>query len=59
MIYDKGVDQKSQMIMASTLTSHLVGDSSQVIPLLDQIESEIASVKADGAYDSNPLRQKL
>ena len=53
------VDQKSQMIVASTLTTHLVGDSSQVIPLLDQIESDVASTKADGAYDNNPLRQKL
>lgn len=53
------VDQESQIIVASTLTTHLVGDSSQVIPLLDQTESDVASLKADGAYDSNPLRQQL
>lgn len=53
------VDQKSQMIAASILTTHLVGDSSQVIPLLDQVDADVASVKADGAYEGDPLRQKL
>jgi len=53
------VDQKSHIIAASTLTTHLVGDSSQVIPLLDQIEGDVASVKADGAYEGGPLRQAL
>jgi transposase len=53
------VDQKSQMIVASTFTTHLTGDRSQVLPLLDQIDSDVASVKADGAYDSDPLRHKL
>ena len=45
--------------MASTLTCHLVGDSPQVLPLLEKIKSDVSSVKADDAYDSNPLRQQL
>jgi len=45
------VDADTGMIMASTLTGNDVGDPSQVTPLLDQIETTIASVTADGAYD--------
>ena len=40
--------------MAETLTDNDVGDPSEVGPLLDQIEVEIASVTADGAYDGAP-----
>ena len=40
--------------MASILTGNDVGDPSQVAPLLDQIDAEIASVTADGAYDGTP-----
>jgi len=39
------------MLMASTLTGNDVGDPSQVAPRLGQIDAEIASVTADGAYD--------
>ncbi len=53
------VDKKSQIIAASTLTTHLVSDSSQVIPLLDHIDADVVSVKADGAYEGDPLRQEL
>ena len=42
------------MIMASTLTENEVGDPSQVAPLLDQVDAEIGSVTADGAYDGMP-----
>jgi Transposase DDE domain len=45
------VDADTGMVMASTLTGNDVGDPSQVAPLLDQIETTIASVTADGAYD--------
>jgi transposase len=48
------VDANTGMIMASTLTGNDVGDPSQVAPLLDQIETTIASVTADGAYDGMP-----
>jgi transposase len=40
--------------MAATLTGNDAGDPSQVVPLLVQIESEIGSVTADGAYDGAP-----
>src|SRR5450631_510852 len=48
------VDADTGMVMASTLTGNDVGDPSQVAPLLDQIETTIASVTADGAYDGMP-----
>ena len=48
------VDALTGMIMASTLTETAVGDPSQVAPLLDQVDAEIGSVTADGAYDGMP-----
>ncbi len=42
------------MIMAATLTENDVGDPLQVAPLLDQVDAEIVSVTADGAYDGAP-----
>ena len=48
------VDAVAGMIMASTLTENDVGDPSQVAPLLDQVDAQIGSVTADGAYDGIP-----
>jgi transposase len=48
------VDAGSGRVMALTLTENDVGDPSQVAPLLAQIDVEIASVTADGAYDGGP-----
>jgi hypothetical protein len=48
------VDAANGMIIAQTLTDQDVDDPSQVAPLLDQIDSEIAKVTADGAYDGAP-----
>ena len=48
------VDAANGMIIARTLTDQDVDDPSQVAPLLDQIDSEIAKVTADGAYDGAP-----
>jgi hypothetical protein len=48
------IDAETGMIMASTLTGNDVGDPSQVTTLLDQIDTTIASVTADGAYDGMP-----
>ena len=48
------VDADTGMVMASTLTENDVGDPSQVAPLLDQVDAEIVSVIADGAYDGAP-----
>jgi hypothetical protein len=45
------VDAQTGMVMASTLTENDMGDPSQVAPLLDQVDAEIGSVTADGAYD--------
>jgi DDE family transposase len=42
-------------ILASELTTNAVGDLAMVDPLLDQIQSPISSVTADGAYDAEPV----
>jgi hypothetical protein len=54
-----GVDEDSKEIVASTLTDHLKSDSSQVRPLLEQVEECINDVKADGAYDYKSVYQTL
>jgi transposase len=48
------VNALTGMIMASTLTENDVGDPSPVASLLDQVDAEIGSVTADGAYDGMP-----
>jgi transposase len=48
------VDADNGTIVAQTLTDQDADDPSQVAPLLDQIDSEIAKVTADGAYDGAP-----
>ena len=51
------IDENSKEIEASTLTDHLTSDASQVKPLLDNVDSEIGDVKADGAYDYDSVLQ--
>jgi hypothetical protein len=48
-----GVDSDTGRIVATALTTNDVDDSSQVGPLLDQIDGPIASFTADGAYDQD------
>jgi hypothetical protein len=48
------VDANNGMIVAHTLTDQAMDDPSQVAPLLGQIDSCIARVTADGAYDGAP-----
>jgi hypothetical protein len=36
------------------MTDQDTGDSSQVEPLLDQVDGEIGRFTADGAYDGEP-----
>jgi hypothetical protein len=47
-----GVDRKSGDVVAVNLTSSRARDSSRVPALLRQIENRVASVSADGAYDT-------
>jgi hypothetical protein len=54
-----GVDEETLEIHASVLTDHLTSDPSQLLPLLDQVESEVSVVKADGVYDQSPLRRAI
>jgi IS5 family transposase len=53
------VNAASGMIVAQTLTAKEMGDSSQVGPLLDQIQGDIKQVTADGAYDGAPTYQTV
>src|SRR5215218_7872081 len=48
-----GRDADTGQIVAATLTTHDVDDASQVGPLLDQVDGQIASFTGDGAYDQD------
>src|SRR4051812_29690008 len=48
-----GVDAETGQIVAATLTDRDVDDASQVGPLLDQVDGQIASFTGDGAYDQD------
>jgi hypothetical protein len=49
----------SGMIVAQILTDQDADDPSQIGPLLDQIDSPIGRVMADGAYDGAPTYQTI
>jgi Transposase DDE domain len=53
------VNPDSGEILASELTSNEVGDLSMVGPLLNQMQSPITSVTADGAYDAEPVYRAI
>ena len=50
-----GVDADTHEIVAAELTPEDVGDVSELPELLDQIEADIASLTADGAYDGEAV----
>jgi hypothetical protein len=47
------IDADTGQIVTATLTTSDVDDASQVGPLLDQVDSPVASFTADGAYDQD------
>jgi hypothetical protein len=53
------VDADTSEIVANTLTDNAADDAGEVPALLEQIEGEIASVAADGAYDGEPVHQAI
>jgi len=53
------VDAKTQEIAAVELTTDDVGDVSALPDLLDEIESPVGSVTADGAYDGDAIYDKV
>ena len=53
------VDAASDMIVAQTLTDQDTDDPSQIAPLLDQIDGQIAQATADGVYDGEPTYQTI
>ena len=50
-----GVNADTHEIVAVELTSDDVGDVSEMPDLLDQIDADVASMTADGAYDSEAV----
>ena len=50
-----GVDADTGQIVVAKLTAHDVDDGSQVGPLLDQVDGQIASFTGDGAYDQDGI----
>jgi hypothetical protein len=50
-----GIDAVTYEIVASELTADDVGDVSEMPALLDQIDAEVASMTADGAYDGEAV----
>jgi Transposase DDE domain len=50
-----GVDAETHEIVAVELTPDDVGDVSELPGLLDQIDADVASVTADGAYDGEAV----
>jgi hypothetical protein len=54
-----GIDAETGHILATELTTHDVGDGSQVGPLLDQITAPLASLTGDGAYDQAGIHRTV
>ena len=50
-----GVDADTHEIVAVELTPDDVGDISEIPDLLDQIDADVASMTADGAYDGEAV----
>ncbi len=53
------MDADTDEIVACVLTDNAVDDAGQVPALLEALKGEIASVTADGAYDSEPVYQAI
>jgi transposase len=50
-----GMDADTHEIVAAELTPDDVGDVSEIPHLLDQIDADVASMTADGAYDGDAV----
>src|SRR5438309_2333909 len=50
-----GLDADTHEIVAVELTPDDVGDVSELLELLDQIDADLASMTADGAYDGETV----
>jgi hypothetical protein len=53
------IDSDTGEIVANALTDNSADDIGEVPGLLEQVEGEIASVIADGAYDGEPVYQTV
>jgi hypothetical protein len=54
-----GMDANTGQIVAAELTTNDVDDGSQVGPLLDQLDGQIASFTGDGAYDQEGVHASV
>jgi len=50
---------ENHIIQASLLTNRFTSDDSAVDDLIKQIDSDVEHITADGAYDKNPVYEKL
>jgi hypothetical protein len=53
------LDGETSEIVATVLTGNDLDDAGQTPVLLEQVDAEIASVTADGAYDGEPVYQAV
>jgi hypothetical protein len=53
------LDAETGELVASVLTCNDLDDAGQMPVLLEQVDAEIASVTADGAYDGEPVYQAV
>ena len=54
-----GVNEATGEIVAETLTENSIDDASQVTPLLEQIDAEVARLGSDGSYDKHKVFKAL
>ena len=54
-----GVNEATGEIIAQTSTENSVDDAAQVIPLLEQIDAEVAQLGGDGSYDKHKVFKAL
>ena len=53
------VDRETGDVLAAELTASQARDAARVPAVLSQVESELASFCADGAYDKEPVHDSV
>jgi transposase len=54
-----GIDAKTQDFIVCELTENSVGEAEPAVRMLDKIPGKIKTVRGDGAYDPNAVREKI
>lgn len=53
------IDMETQDIMQFELTDHGVGEAEPAIRMMDKVKNKVKTVRGDGAYDPNAVREKI